>query len=171
MPPHQRGAAMGLGGKIALGCGGLLVLLAVVCGFGMMGSCNALNSLGQAVDSQWGQVENVYQRRADLVRTVKGAAAFGKSTFLAVTEARAKVGQVSTAGKAPASSSSGLLGSRWVMRYFSRLVAAVSSRSRPATDLGAFKWTPFPGLLLLPFHVFQGRHIRTRSAGVRMAWR
>jgi len=98
---------MGLGGKIALGCGGLLVLLAVVCGFGMMGSCNALNSLGQAVDSQWGQVENVYQRRADLVpnlvETVKGAAAFEKSTFLAVTEARAKVGQVNLAGKAPAS--------------------------------------------------------------------
>ena len=68
----------------------------------MMGAYNALNSLSQAVDSQWGQVENVYQRRADLVpnlvETVKGAAAFEKSTFLAVTEARAKVGQASTAG-------------------------------------------------------------------------
>jgi LemA protein len=98
---------MNLGGKIALGCGGLLVLLVVVCGFGMMGAYNALNSLSQAVDSQWGQVENVYQRRADLVpnlvETVKGAAAFEKSTFLAVTEARAKVGQASTAGRAPAS--------------------------------------------------------------------
>ncbi len=96
---------MGLGGKIALGCGGLAVLLLVVLGLGVMGSYNGLNSLSQAVDAQWGQVENVYQRRADLVpnlvETVKGAAAFEKSTFLAVTEARAKVGQVSMGGKAP----------------------------------------------------------------------
>lgn len=98
---------MGLGGKIALGCGGLALLLLVVLGLGVMGSYNGLNSLSQAVDAQWGQVENVYQRRADLVpnlvETVKGAAAFEKDTFLAVTEARAKVGQVSMGGKAPES--------------------------------------------------------------------
>jgi LemA protein len=98
---------MGLGGKIALGCGGLVVLLLVVLGLGAMGSYNGLNSLSQAVDAQWGQVENVYQRRSDLVpnlvATVKGAAAFEKDTFTAVTEARAKVGQVSTGGKAPGS--------------------------------------------------------------------
>ena len=54
--------------------------------------------LDQAVQAQWSQVENVYQRRADLVpnlvETVKGAAKFEKDTFTAVTEARAKVGQV-----------------------------------------------------------------------------
>ncbi len=98
---------MGLGGKIALGCGGLLVLLLVVLGLWTMGAYNSLNSLSQAVDAQWGQVENVYQRRADLVpnlvETVKGAAAFEKDTFLAVAEARAKVGQVSLGSKAPAS--------------------------------------------------------------------
>ena len=96
---------MGLGSKIALGCGGLLVLLLVVFGLGAVGSYNGLNSLSQAVDAQWGQVENVYQRRSDLVpnlvATVKGAAAFEKDTFQAVTEARAKVGQVSMGGKAP----------------------------------------------------------------------
>jgi len=95
---------MGLGAKIALGCGGLLVLVLVVLGLGTMGSYNGLNSLSQAVDAQWGQVENVYQRRADLVpnlvATVKGAAAFEKDTFTAVTEARAKVGQVNI-GQAP----------------------------------------------------------------------
>ena len=95
---------MGLGGKIALGCGGLLVLVLVILGLTGVGSYNALNSLNQAVDAQWGQVENVYQRRADLVpnlvATVKGAAAFEKETFTAVTEARAKVGQV-TAGPKP----------------------------------------------------------------------
>lgn len=98
---------MNLAGKIALGCGGLLVLLVLVFGLGMIGSYNALNGLSQMVDAQWGQVENVYQRRADLVpnlvETVKGAAAFEKSTFLAVAEARAKVGQINTGGKTPAS--------------------------------------------------------------------
>ncbi len=96
---------MGLGSKIALGCGGLLVVLVLVFGLGLMGSYNGLVGLSQAVDAQWGQVENVYQRRADLVpnlvETVKGAAAFEKNTFIAVTEARAKVGQVNLGGKAP----------------------------------------------------------------------
>ena len=54
---------------------------------------NGLVSSDQMVQSQWAQVQNVYQRRLDLVpnlvETVKGAANFEKSTFLAVTEARA----------------------------------------------------------------------------------
>jgi LemA protein len=60
---------------------------------------NGLVSLGQAVDAQWGQVQNVYQRRADLVpnlvATVKGAAGFESSTYEAVARARASVGQLS----------------------------------------------------------------------------
>jgi LemA protein len=96
-----------MGSKIALGCGGLLVIFLLVVGLAMVGSYNSLNALSQGVDAQWGQVENVYQRRADLVpnlvETVKGAAAFEKSTFVAVTEARAKVGQVNLGGKAPSS--------------------------------------------------------------------
>jgi LemA protein len=59
---------------------------------------NRLVTLDQAVDAQWGQVQNVYQRRADLVpnlvATVKGAANFEKSTYIAVTEARAAVGRL-----------------------------------------------------------------------------
>jgi LemA protein len=50
------------------------------------------------VDAQWAQVENVYQRRADLipnlVATVSGAANFEKSTLTEITEARASVGKV-----------------------------------------------------------------------------
>lgn len=61
---------------------------------------NSLVRLDQQVQSQWAQVENAYQRRMDLVpnlvETVKGAAGFEKSTYTAVAEARAKVGQVST---------------------------------------------------------------------------
>src|SRR6476469_2388922 len=78
----------------------LLAVLVVVGVLGLFGarSYNKLVSLDQAVQAQWSQVENVYQRRADLVpnlvETVKGAAKFEKDTFTAVTEARAKVGQV-----------------------------------------------------------------------------
>src|SRR6266849_1578678 len=80
----------------------IIVLGAVVlAGFSCVGSYNNLVSLDQQVQSQWGQVENVYQRRLDLVpnlvETVKGAASFEKDTFTAVTEARARVGQVSSA--------------------------------------------------------------------------
>ena len=84
--------------KTLLGCLGVLVLLLVIIGFSVAGTYNSLVTLDQSVRSQWAQVENVYQRRADLVpnlvETVKGAAAFEKDTFTAVTEARAKVGQV-----------------------------------------------------------------------------
>lgn len=101
---------MGLGGKIALGCGGLLIIVMLVLGLSFAGSYNGLVALSQATDAQWSQVENVYQRRADLVpnlvETVKGAAAFEKDTFTAVTEARAKVGQVNLGGKAPSDAAS-----------------------------------------------------------------
>ena len=76
---------------------GILVVVGVLGLFGARGY-NKLVNLDQAVQAQWSQVENVYQRRADLVpnlvETVKGAAKFEKETFQAVTEARAKVGQV-----------------------------------------------------------------------------
>jgi len=60
---------------------------------------NRLVRLSQEADKQWAQVQNVYQRRADLipnlVATVSGAANFEKSTLTEVTEARASVGKVS----------------------------------------------------------------------------
>ena len=85
----------------AIGCIGILVLL-VVLGLPVVGSYNTLVQLDQGVQAQWGQVQNVYQRRADLVpnlvETVKGAAAFEKDTFTQVAEARSKVGQVTSEG-------------------------------------------------------------------------
>jgi LemA protein len=80
---------------------GLIVVLAVTVlgSSACVGGYNKLVGLSQAVDGQWAQVENAYQRRADLVpnlvATVKGAAKFEQDTLTAVTEARAKVGQVS----------------------------------------------------------------------------
>jgi LemA protein len=93
---------------IGLGCLGIVVVLVLALVASVIGSYNSLVGLDQQVLSQWAQVENVYQRRADLVpnlvETVKGAAAFEKDTFTAVTEARAKVGQVSQGGQNPAAS-------------------------------------------------------------------
>ena len=55
---------------------------------------NNMVSMEEAVTSQWAQVENVYQRRADLipnlVNTVKGYADFEQETLTQVIEARAK---------------------------------------------------------------------------------
>ena len=82
---------------IGVGCLAVLVLVAIVLAVGGIGTYNSLVSSSQAVDAQWSQVENVYQRRADLipnlVATVQGAAAFEKSTLEAVTQARASVGR------------------------------------------------------------------------------
>jgi LemA protein len=80
-----------------LGCLAVIVVLALVVGGVAVGAYNNLVGLGQGVDAQWAQVENQYQRRADLVpnlvATVKGAADFEKSTLEAVVNARASVGQ------------------------------------------------------------------------------
>jgi LemA protein len=84
--------------NLAIGCLVVLVLAAVLIFSAGTGTYNSLVKLDQGVRAQWAQVENVYQRRADLVpnlvETVKGAANFEKSTYTAVTEARAKVGQM-----------------------------------------------------------------------------
>jgi LemA protein len=86
--------------KLAIGCGILVVLgvLALIVVGIAGGSYNHLVRLQQEVDKQWAQVQNVYQRRADLVpnlvATVAGAANFEKSTLTEITAARASVGQV-----------------------------------------------------------------------------
>src|ERR1700719_2009790 len=87
--------------KFAIGRGGVLVVLlfiALVIGLFFWGSYNRLVTLDQEVNKRWGDVQTVYQRRADLipnlVNTVAGAANFEKSTLTEVTNARASVGRV-----------------------------------------------------------------------------
>lgn len=62
------------------------------------GTYNTMVQNGEQVDSQWAQVENVYQRRADLipnlVNTVKGFAAQEQEVLIGVVEARAKATSV-----------------------------------------------------------------------------
>ena len=76
--------------------------LAVVLGIYGVSAYNGLVGAKQNVDAQWADVENVYQRRADLipnlVKTVEGAASFEKSTLTEITNARASVGQIKLNG-------------------------------------------------------------------------
>ncbi|RXR31472.1 LemA family protein [Flavobacterium piscinae] len=76
---------------------GIIVGLIVVIGFYIVGIQNTAITKSQAVNKSWGDVQTSYQRRNDLignlVETVKGAAEFEKSTFEAVTAARAKATQ------------------------------------------------------------------------------
>ena len=88
--------------KTILGCLAFIVVVVlvgvIIAALSSIGIYNGMVSSSQAVDQQWAQVQNVYQRRADLipnlVKTVAGAANFEKSTLLEVTQARASVGQV-----------------------------------------------------------------------------
>jgi LemA protein len=86
-------------GKSLIGCGVALIVGILVIAMMVGGVYNRLVTLNEAVDSSWAQVENVYQRRADLipnlVATVKGAADFEQETLQNVTEARSKVGRLS----------------------------------------------------------------------------
>ncbi len=78
---------------------GIVLFVAVVCAF-LFSSCgyNKMVEMDEQVSSQWSQVENVYQRRADLipnlVSTVKGYAAHEKETLEGVIEARSKATSV-----------------------------------------------------------------------------
>lgn len=60
------------------------------------GTYNKMIALDEGVNASWSQVENVYQRRLDLipnlVNTVKGYASHEKETFALITEARSKAG-------------------------------------------------------------------------------
>lgn len=86
--------------RILLILGAVVIGVLLILGLGVMGTYNSLVQLDQSTQSAWAQVQNAYQRRMDLipnlVATVKGAANFEQSTLTAVTEARAKVGQVTS---------------------------------------------------------------------------
>jgi len=78
--------------------GWIILIVIVVLGFiaysSFTGSYNSMVTLSETVDKQWADVENVYQRRADLipnlVSTVKGYAIHEKETLEGVINARAK---------------------------------------------------------------------------------
>jgi LemA protein len=67
-------------------------------GFSLRSTYNEVVTLEQGVNAQWAQVQNVYQRRADLipnlVATVKGYAAHESEVLQAVTASRSQVGSI-----------------------------------------------------------------------------
>ncbi|HET6555740.1 MAG TPA: LemA family protein [Prolixibacteraceae bacterium] len=75
----------------------VIVVLLLVAFSSIKGSYNNMVNMEEGVTAQWSQVENVYQRRADLipnlVSTVKGYAEFEQETLTQVIEARAKATQ------------------------------------------------------------------------------
>ena len=83
------------GGWIALIVVGAIVVIGVIWGIRIN---NRMITAEEGTSAAWAQVENVYQRRMDLipnlVSTVKGAADFEKGTLEAVIDARAKATSV-----------------------------------------------------------------------------
>jgi LemA protein len=82
-------------------------LLLVTVAASMLTGCgyNRLVGLKQQTDSSWADVENVYQRRADLVpnlvKTVEGSANFEKETLTQVIEARQQVNNIKVDPNSP----------------------------------------------------------------------
>jgi LemA protein len=79
----------------------VLIIIAVIAVLFVFRGCKGYNNMvtmREQVNREWANVENVYQRRADLipnlVNTVKGYAAHEQGTFIQVTEARSKATSV-----------------------------------------------------------------------------
>ena len=77
---------------------GIIVVIAIILYSSIKGTYNTMVGKDESVTAAWAQVQNVYQRRADLipnlVNTVKGYAAHEKETLEGVVEARAKATSV-----------------------------------------------------------------------------
>jgi LemA protein len=87
--------------KGLLGCGAVVLVLLVVAGGIFLWGTGIYNNIvnrDETVNAAWAQVENAYQRRADLipnlVKTVEGAADFERGTLTDVIEARARATQI-----------------------------------------------------------------------------
>jgi LemA protein len=89
LPPR---AALGYAGRMEIPKRSLALPLALLLALSACGY-NSIQASDEAVKAAWGEVQNQYQRRMDLipnlVNTVKGAAAFEKETLEAVIQARA----------------------------------------------------------------------------------
>lgn len=89
---------MNKGMIVALSIVGVIVIVVVIMVLWGIGAYNNLVTINESVTQSWSQVENQYQRRADLipnlVNTVKGYAEFERGVLTDVTEARSRVSQM-----------------------------------------------------------------------------
>ncbi|QQR80261.1 MAG: LemA family protein [Deltaproteobacteria bacterium] len=80
----------------------VIIVFIVLAGLWGVSTRNGFVTMEENVKQSWSQVENVYQRRLDLipnlVATVQGYASHERETLEAVTQARASVGQISAQG-------------------------------------------------------------------------
>jgi len=85
---------------------GVLALVLLIAGGSLVGTYNSLVARNEQVTNSWAQVQNVLQRRADLipnlVETVKGYASHEKEVFERVAEARGRLAGASTPAAAAA---------------------------------------------------------------------
>jgi LemA protein len=95
--------------KSMMGClivAAAVLLLALIAGGCGVGIYNRIITQNESIDSSWAQVENVLQRRGDLipnlVETVKGFAAQEKEIFTNVAEARGRLAGAATPREAAA---------------------------------------------------------------------
>jgi LemA protein len=82
----------------------LTIVLVVILVIGLLGTCtvvgshNSLVAMEETVAATWGQIDNMYKRRMDLVpqlvSTVKGVADYEQTTLQQVVDARASVGRL-----------------------------------------------------------------------------
>lgn len=74
----------------------LTALMGIFVVFNLISTYNQLVTLNEQIDAQWAQVENQYQRRADLipnlVNTVEGFAEQEREIFTNIAEARTRIG-------------------------------------------------------------------------------
>ena len=108
----------------------VLIILALAALWGVK-SYNGLVQKDEAVQSAWGQVENTYQRRADLipnlVATVKGYAEHERETLDAVVNARAKATQTTVKDLSEASVAEFQRAQSQLSGALSRLIAVVEN--------------------------------------------
>ncbi len=113
---------------IVLAVLGVIVLFAIgIIAWGT-GIYNSLVALDEGTKQAWGQVQNQYQRRSDLipnlVETVKGYATHESSVFEEVAEARSSVGKLQVTPD--------ILNNPQMFQKFQEAQAGMSSRSLPA---------------------------------------
>jgi LemA protein len=76
----------------------VVAVIAIAMYMSIKGTYNSMTTMDEGINEKWSQVENVYQRRADLipnlVNTVKGYADHEKQTLVDVIEARSKATSV-----------------------------------------------------------------------------